>query len=76
VGTSQRVSKGARLLSASVPVADQSKARAALAACNQALGFDWDEKTFVSLQAEAPHLSLSEVEVALRERFAHAASTF
>jgi octanoyl-[GcvH]:protein N-octanoyltransferase len=73
VGTSQRVSRGARLLSASIPVADQSHARQALIACNRALGFDWDETTFAALTDEVPGLSVSEVEAALTERFVHAA---
>lgn len=73
VGTSQRVSKRARLLSASIPVEDAAAAKSALIACNQALAFDWNPDTFVSLSDEVPGLCLSDVHDALTERFAHAA---
>jgi octanoyl-[GcvH]:protein N-octanoyltransferase len=73
VGTSQRVSRRARLLSASIPVDDVVAAKNALIACNQALGFDWNPDTFVSLSDEVPGLRLDDVHAALAERFAHAA---
>jgi octanoyl-[GcvH]:protein N-octanoyltransferase len=73
VGTSQRVSRRARLLSASIPVEDPSRARQALISCNQALAFDWNPDTFVSLGDEVPGLDIGDVERHLKERFANAA---
>ena len=75
VGTSQRVSNRARLLSASIPVEDSTRAKNVLIACNQALAFDWNPDTFASLSDEVPGLELSHVESLLRERFSDAAHT-
>lgn len=75
VGTSQRVSNRARLLSASIPVEDSTRAKNVLIACNQALAFDWNPDTFVSLSDELPGVELSDVDFLLRERFSNAAQS-
>lgn len=53
MGAAQRVLKGARLLSASLPISDAESSREVLSLVNKALNFEWDPKTFVALEDEA-----------------------
>ena len=69
IGTAQRVSRGARLFSASLPLRVSDVAADLLAQVNAHLQLDWDPKTLGSL---APEVELPDtaVEDALRVRFA------
>ncbi|MCK8610118.1 lipoate--protein ligase family protein [Agromyces sp. C10] len=66
VGTAQRRVRGARLLSASLPLGEVDGLRDVLVDVNAALAFDWDPDTFGSVRAESPGID----EDALVERIA------
>lgn len=61
MGTSQRVSRGVRLLSAMLPIGEAEACRAVLVEVNSELGLDWDPSTFGTLAAEVGHLGFDVV---------------
>lgn len=67
VGTAQRVVRGARLVSGSVPLGPVDALVDVLAAVNAALAFDWNPGTFGTVAVEAPDVPAEVVEAALVE---------
>lgn len=67
VGTAQRVVRGARLVSGSIPLGPVDALVDVLAAVNAALAFDWNPATFGSVGLEVPEVAASDVEAALVE---------
>ena len=65
VGTAQRVSRGARLFSASIPLKISTDARTLFDRVNSLLELDWDRNTLGSLAEEAPALTFEQLESAL-----------
>lgn len=61
IGTSQRVVRGARLLSASIPVQSDLRLIEVLTDVNHALGFQWQPKTFGFVASEAPGVRIDDV---------------
>lgn len=74
VGTAQRVVRGARLVSASVPLGPVGALADVLTAVNAALDFAWDPRTVGSVGLEAPEASVALVEGALIDGIAGAAT--
>lgn len=70
VGTAQRVTRGARLFSASIPFAVSPNAAELLTRVNALLELDWDPRTLGSVSVESPATSLAELESALIRTFA------
>lgn len=70
VGTAQRVVRGARLVSASVPLGPVESLADVLIAVNAALDFAWDPRTVGSVGLEAPEVSPGAVEAALTDSVA------
>ena len=70
VGTAQRVSRGARLFSASIPLSISSNVAELFTRVNRILDLDWDARTLGSLEHEAPSLKEAEFEAALLRAFA------
>ncbi|MFP5251020.1 MAG: biotin/lipoate A/B protein ligase family protein [Actinomycetes bacterium] len=65
VGTAQRVTRGARLVSASVPLGPVDALANVLEAVNAALDFDWNPATFGSVGLESAAASPTEAEEAI-----------
>lgn len=61
VGTAQRVTRRARLLSASIPVAETGPLINVLIDVNRELGFAWNERTFGSVLSEVSGVTANEV---------------
>lgn len=72
VGTAQRVVRGARLVSASLPLGPVDAIADVLTAVNAALDFAWDRRTVGSVGIENPSASSSLVESALVDSIAGA----
>lgn len=70
VGTAQRVIRGARLFSASIPFAVSSPVVELLTRVNALLELEWNPKTLGSVSSELPTIRLSELEAALVRTFA------
>lgn len=67
VGTAQRVVRGARLVSGSVPLGSVDALVEVLTAVNEALDFAWSPATFGSVALEAPDARPADVEEAIIE---------
>lgn len=65
VGTAQRVTSGARLFSASIPLAISPSVNEMFNRVNKILDLDWNPATLGSLAHEAPGVSYDELEQAL-----------
>ncbi len=70
VGTAQRVTRGARLFSASIPFAVSPNAAELLTRVNSLLELDWDPRTLGSVTLESPTTSLADLESSLIRAFA------
>lgn len=70
VGTAQRATRGARLISASLPLGQTGALVDVLEAVNAALAFPWDTSTFGSVGLEAPSILPGAAERAVIERVA------
>ena len=70
VGTAQRVTRGARLFSASIPLHISSNVAELFNRVNAILGLDWDARTLGSLATESPGIHSDEFEAALLNAFA------
>ena len=70
VGTAQRVTRGARLFSASIPFAVSPNSGELLTRVNSLLELDWDPSTLGSVSAESPTTSMADLESALMRTFA------
>ena len=70
VGTAQRVTRGARLFSASIPLHISSSVAELFRRVNAILGLDWDPRTLGALDTEAPGLSPEALEAAIVSAFA------
>lgn len=69
VGTSQRVTRGARLFSASIPFSISPFVAELFDRVNSLLGLDWDNRRLGSIEDEAPALTITDVEAALLRAF-------
>lgn len=70
VGTAQRVTRGARLFSASIPFYISSDVSQLFSRINSLLDLAWDANTLGSIEAEAPRCSLTDLESAVVSHFA------
>jgi len=70
VGTAQRVRRGARLFSASIPFDISVSVRELFTRVNQLLELDWQPATLGSIHQEAPNLTIESLEDALLSAFA------
>lgn len=70
VGTAQRVRRGARLFSACIPFSISLSVEFMFTAINSALNLDWQSKTLVGLDTEAPGTTMLDLENALVANFA------
>ncbi len=70
VGTAQRVTRGARLFSASIPLHISPSVAELFVRVNRILGLEWDARTLGALDREAPGLSGEALEAALLNSFA------
>jgi lipoate-protein ligase A len=61
VGTAQRVTRGARLMSASIPVAETGALIDVLVAVNREFDFAWNERTFGSVLSETSGVTTGDV---------------
>lgn len=70
VGTAQRVVRGARLFSASIPMSISSDVGQMFDRVNALLGLDWNNRTLGSIEKESPEVSIEGLEQALISVFA------
>jgi octanoyl-[GcvH]:protein N-octanoyltransferase len=70
VGTAQRVTRGARLFSASIPFAVSSTVEELLTRVNELLELEWNPSTLGSVSSESPAIRLSDLDAALLHTFA------
>ncbi|TFD48019.1 MULTISPECIES: lipoate--protein ligase family protein [unclassified Cryobacterium] len=70
VGTAQRVTRGARLMSASIPVAETGALIDVLVAVNRELDFAWNERTFGSVLSETSGMTAGDVTESIVRAFA------
>lgn len=70
VGTAQRVVRGARLFSACIPFDVSVNVSELFVRVNELLGLEWRPETLGSVSAEAPNLTMDELEKALLTAFA------
>ncbi|MEY4996898.1 MAG: hypothetical protein RLY59_302 [Actinomycetota bacterium] len=70
VGTAQRVTRGARLFSASIPFHISPDVSQLFTRINALLNLEWNPHTLGSIEHEAPHCSIDELESAVVSHFA------
>jgi lipoate-protein ligase A len=70
VGTAQRVTRGARLFSASIPFQISPGVAELFTRINSLLELEWDPQTLGSIHTEAPHVLFAELERAVVTHFA------
>jgi lipoate-protein ligase A len=70
VGTAQRVTRGARLFSASIPFALSPNISEMLTRVNALLDLEWSPSTLGAVSIESPQTSMHDLEAALRKHFA------
>lgn len=70
VGTAQRVTRGARLFSASIPMHISPSVAELFTRVNRILGLDWDARTLGALDRETPGLRPETLEAAILNSFA------
>lgn len=70
IGTAQRVTRGARLFSASIPFQISPSVTELFSRINGLLGLDWEPETLGSIRQEAPRISRAQLEGAVKSAFA------
>ncbi|MEY2955015.1 MAG: hypothetical protein RL530_616 [Actinomycetota bacterium] len=73
VGTAQRVRRGVRLFSISIPHSISVNVREMFTRANELLDLEWNPSTLGSIQAENPDVTIDQLETALIQRFAGSA---